>query len=369
MPWVCNYYVTLRCNAWCNFCNIPQTNNANPPPEPTLEQLEQNLRDLKRLGVKIVDFTGGEPTLYRNIVAAASMAKDMGFVTAMTNNGMLYPKYADALEGKIDALVFSLESPDREENDRIRGVKCYDKVLESIRISHEKGQDVFLGHVVTNEVMHRLDDMIAFARSLDAILYLAPAYSFFGNEGLSKSNAEKLMKYFNAPGVVLDRAQLKLIMSGGNRRDDPDCRAISSTVVISPDNKLLLPCYHFKQEGLPIDGNLYSLYHSRAVQAARAMEGRHDFCEGCTVYCYMRGSLFWKYPMDSFTMGLHYFGERILQKVRKRVRGLPSIPVAAKPTTSRPIAPTAARVITTVPLKPRVSLPVVPVRPPIPPAE
>lgn len=321
MPMLCNYYLTLRCNALCDFCNIPQTNNASPPPESTMAQVRENLRDLKRLGVKLIDFTGGEPTLFRHLVPTMTLAKQMGFITSMTNNGMLYPKHAEALSGKVDALVFSLESSDRAENDRVRGVKCYDKVLQSVRIAHELDEHVIIGHVVTNEAMSKVDEMIEFAKSLDAILYLSPCFSFFGNEGLHPDNAQGLVKYFNTPGVIVDRAQLKLVISGGNRTTDPVCRAISSTVVISPDNKLVLPCHHFRQDGLPIDGDLFGLYRSKAVRDARVMEGRHDFCEGCSIYCYMRGSLFRRHPLDSFWMTAHYVNERFLQKLRRRARG------------------------------------------------
>jgi hypothetical protein len=119
------------------------------------------------------------------------------------------------------------------------------------------------------------------------------------------------------PGVIVDRAQLALIASGGNHRDDPVCKAVSSTVVISPENQLWLPCYHFKHESLPIENNLYDLYKTSAVVAqAREREGRHEFCEGCTVYCYMRNSLMWRYPGESVLMFGHYLRERVRQRIR-----------------------------------------------------
>ena len=47
-----------------------------------------------------------------------------------------------------------------------------------------------------------------------------------------------------------------------------------STVVISPENGILLPCYHFKDEAVPIDDNLYELYTTtRPVQKAKARKG------------------------------------------------------------------------------------------------
>jgi MoaA/NifB/PqqE/SkfB family radical SAM enzyme len=283
-----------------------------------MEQVEANLRDLKRLGVIILDVTGGEPLLYRNLVEMLALAKKMRFITSVTTNGMLYPKFAEQLKGKVDALLFSIDSADPDEHDRIRAMKSFHLALEALATARKLKQDLFISHVVTNDSFDKLDEMIRFARDQRAILYLNPCFSFFGNEGLDPAKAEGLSKYFGLPGVVLDPAQLGLITRGGNDPADPVCRAVSSTVVISPENKLLLPCYHFKKDSVPINNNLYELYKkSPIVQTYKAMEGRFDFCKGCTVYCYMRNSLQWRYPASSALMLGHYLRERVRQRIQR----------------------------------------------------
>jgi MoaA/NifB/PqqE/SkfB family radical SAM enzyme len=317
MPTICNYYVTLRCNQRCTFCNIPHTNDGSPSREPTMDQVRANLRDLKRLGVMILDVTGGEPLLYAHLVEMLALAKKMRFITSVTTNGMLYPKHADKLVGKVDCLLFSIDSPDRQEHDRIRATKSFHLALEALAVARKLRQPLYMSHVVTNESYDSVDEMIRFAKDQRAILYLNPCFSFFGNEGLDPDKARGLVKYFGVPGVVLDRAQLELIAGGGNHRADPVCRAVSSTVVISPENQLWLPCYHFKHEALPIQNRLYELYRqSEVVKAARENEGRYSFCEGCTVYCYMRNSLQWRYPAFTALMLGHYLRERVRQRIQ-----------------------------------------------------
>ncbi|HEY9698406.1 MAG TPA: hypothetical protein V6D10_14165 [Trichocoleus sp.] len=56
-PFVANYYLTYRCNARCHFCDIWAL---EPKQEASLETIQQNPHDLKRLGIHF-DFTGGEP--------------------------------------------------------------------------------------------------------------------------------------------------------------------------------------------------------------------------------------------------------------------------------------------------------------------
>ena len=340
MPSICNYYVTLRCNQRCTFCNIPHTNNGSPQREPRMDQVRANLRDLKRLGVLILDVTGGEPLLYRNIVEMLTLAKKMRFLTSVTTNGMLYPKYAEQLVGKVDALLFSIDSTDREEHDRIRATKSFHLALEALAVARKLRQPLYISHVVTNESYDSVDEMIRFAKDQGAILYLNPCFSFFGNEGLDTEKAKGLVKYFGMPSVIVDRAQLALITSGGNHREDPVCKAVSSTVVISPENQLWLPCYHFKHEAVPIENNLYEIYkHSEVVARAREMEGRHEFCEGCTVYCYMRNSLMWRYPGESVLMFGHYMRERVRQRIRNVIAPPQPTLLPSAPDRRRPVAP------------------------------
>jgi MoaA/NifB/PqqE/SkfB family radical SAM enzyme len=309
-----------------------------------MAQVETNLRDLKRLGVFVIDVTGGEPLLYRHLVEMLTLAKKMRFMTSITTNGMLYPKYAEELVGKVDALLFSIDSTDPDEHDRIRAVKSFDLALDALATARTLKQPLYISHVVTNESLPHVDEMIRFANDQRAILYLNPCFSFFGNEGLDREKSKELVKYFGRPGVIVDRAQLALIASGGNDTHDPVCRAVSSTVVISPENQLLLPCYHFKNDAIPIENNLYALYtKSSVVQSAKELEGRHSFCQGCTVYCYMRSSLLWKYPIESVLLAGHYVRERVRQRIQRLVAGdkprstprEPPAPAAPKPASGR----------------------------------
>ena len=77
---------------------------------------------------------------------------------------------------------------------------------------------------------------------------------------------------------------------GGNKTANPICRAGSSTIVISPENNLIVPCYHLGSEQFKIENNLYDLYYSDKVQQIVQQQGRYPACEGCVINCYMQPS-------------------------------------------------------------------------------
>jgi len=87
------------------------------------------------LGVKVIDFTGGEPLLHRQLPELLAMAKELGFITTITTNTLLYPKRATQLAGLVDMLHFSLDAWEADLHNEMRGVNCYNSVMHSIEIA------------------------------------------------------------------------------------------------------------------------------------------------------------------------------------------------------------------------------------------
>ena len=287
-PVLCNYYVTYRCNAACSCCDIWE----RPSPYITLDEAKANLAALKRLGVKVVDFTGGEPLLHRQLDELLKECKRLGLLTTITTNCLLYPKYANRLRGLVDMLHFSLDSPEPEEHDLSRGVKCFDKVMESIQVAKSLGERPDILFTVFESNIHQIEKVwqeICKPHGLVLILNPVFEYNKVGSQ-LSPAALQQLRQWGKKSNVYLNDAFIQLRLDGGNHTDSPICLAGSTTIVISPENKLVLPCYHLGLKEFAIENNLYELYLSDEVQKLVALEGRLPACEGCAINCYMQPS-------------------------------------------------------------------------------
>jgi MoaA/NifB/PqqE/SkfB family radical SAM enzyme len=287
-PVLCNYYVTYRCNARCGFCDIWE----RPSPYVALEQAETNLRDLKRLGVKVIDFTGGEPLLHRQIDELLRLAKGMGFITTLTTNTLLYPKWAKRLQGLVDMLHFSLDSPHKEAHDASRGVACFDSLKKSIKIARELGERPDILFTVLEGNVYEIGEVYEkFCLPDKLVLILNPVFEYNSVDtagGLSANALLALKSWGKKPGIYLNNGFIGLRQDGGNQLGKPVCKAGSTTVVISPENTLVLPCYHLGLKEFPIEGQLFELYQSAEVKALIKQEGRLPACQGCVINCYMQ---------------------------------------------------------------------------------
>ncbi len=319
-PVLCNYYVTYRCNASCSFCDIWE----KPSPYINIGNVEQNLIDLKKLGVKVIDFTGGEPLLHRDIDSFFALAKKMGFITTLTTNTLLYPKYAEKLKGNVDMLHFSLDSPVKEEHDKSRRVPCFDSLIKSISIARSLGERPDIILTVHENNIHQIRQVYEeISEPNDLVLLLNPMFEYNGvGQELNKNALNELKKWGRKKRVYINNGFLKLREDGGNQVNKPACKAMSTTVVISPENKMIMPCYHLGLEEIPIENNLFELRNSEKVKTEIKKEGTYTKCQGCTVNCYMQPSFavnINKYFWAALPSTLKYSWEK---RMWTRIKGL-----------------------------------------------
>ena len=323
-PLVANYYLTYRCNARCHFCDIW---SLEPGKEADLEAIKRNLQDLRRLGVRYVDFTGGEPLLRADVAEIYAEAKRLGFMTSMTSNAILYPRRAQEIHGLIDFLNFSLDGPDAETHDQSRGVQIFDNLVESVKLAKSLGEYPVLNHTVTAQNYHRIGEVAELGKQLDARVWLNPAFTAHSNYNDKKNPTPAMVEAIRStakqyPNMGYNKAALAFIEAGGNDTRNPRCKAVDAVIAISPNDELLLPCYHFAQKGVPIEGKLYDLYRqSEIVEEYRRSQGRLSVCEGCTVWCYLIPSFFLGVDKYWWLNQVTYAGEvlarkRILQRAR-----------------------------------------------------
>ena len=231
------------------------------------------------------------------------------------------------MQGLIDFLNFSLDGPDAETHDQSRGVKIFDNLVESVKIAHDLGEYPVLNHTVTAQNYHRIGEVAELGERLEVRVWLNPAFTAHSNYNSKKNPTPDMVAAIEAAAkqyrnVGYNKASLAFIEAGGNDTQNPRCKAVDAVIAISPDNRLLLPCYHFAQTGVPIEGNLYELYRqSEVVEEYRQSQGKLSVCEGCTVWCYLIPSFFKGVDKYWWLNQVTYAGEflarkRFLQRAR-----------------------------------------------------
>lgn len=282
-PILLHYYLTNRCNCRCSFCQIWQE---SPKIDAKAADVLKNLSEARKAGCRFVDFTGGEPLLHQELPLFLSEAKKLGFITSVTTNCLLFPKKADKLAGKVDLLHFSIDADSSELHDRLRGVPSYSAVLESIEVAHKYHLYPDLLFTYTNENIDSFEGVYRLGKENKLVIILDPLFNINGVDSIKESTHQKALTYSRKKGVYLNQAHLKIRHMGGNHIRSPLCRAVESTIVIVPDNRIALPCFHHRETFVPIDDNLGEVLNSEERKGALRRQGRYGFCEKCHINCY-----------------------------------------------------------------------------------
>ncbi|MBT60768.1 MAG: GTP 3',8-cyclase MoaA [Euryarchaeota archaeon] len=132
--------ITDRCNFRCTYCMPREHFSSNHSYIPrddilTYEEIITVVSSLLPLGLAKVRITGGEPLLRRDVTTLISMlrALDENLDIAMTTNGVLLPRYAEAMkESGLSRVTVSLDAVEEDK-------------FASITDSRNTPEDVFAG--------------------------------------------------------------------------------------------------------------------------------------------------------------------------------------------------------------------------------
>jgi MoaA/NifB/PqqE/SkfB family radical SAM enzyme len=165
-PVLVNFEVTMRCNAHCSFCDYWKT-------DPAAKSSEVNsFADAARyFNPMVITFTGGEPTLRRDledIVSGVDRAISVKYMTLLTHGGMLSPERARSIwKAGINQFNISLDYLD-ERHDRARGIPGLSKKIMDV-IPRMRGlgiSGIRFNTVIKRDNLDQLLPIVARAREL-----------------------------------------------------------------------------------------------------------------------------------------------------------------------------------------------------------
>lgn len=140
--------VTDRCNLRCSYCmpaEIFGKNYAFLPKSEILsfEKIQRLVRIMVKIGVYKVRITGGEPLLRRNLPDLIHLLSRVDGLQdiAITTNGILLPKYAEALaKAGLKRVNISLDALDQDCYQKISGgFGSPKKALKAVEVAQENG--------------------------------------------------------------------------------------------------------------------------------------------------------------------------------------------------------------------------------------
>src|SRR4030042_646581 len=287
----CLWELTYRCNAKCCACNYWR-HPSPPEDELTLADIRHGLDKIYDCGCRVVNFTGGEPTLRSDLEDIVEHASHLGMWTSLVTNGSLLTRerMASLKKAGLDNLFVSLDSTDAEMHDEHRQMKgLYSRVRDCL---HWLSEDFLTGHrtggvmcVLSSFNTHLVDEVVSLADPLGFYVVFQPYHQnktgsgdFLPNIGVDMT--EKIVKLKRERKNILNSEGF--IRGFGQQRGQgvgKACHAGRKYFSIDPYG-YLHPCVDLPSAGHLLRDNVEVVRSSQALQDVNACEGCWYFFRG-----------------------------------------------------------------------------------------
>lgn len=235
--------VTQKCNLSCPYCH--REGELSSEKELSLEEIERMMESAKKVNIKKVKITGGEPLLRNDIIEIVKIIKRYDFEDiSLVTNGLLLEKYARQLkEAGLDRINIGCDSLNSN------FLKNKNNILDGLKAAKEAGlHPIKINMVVLKGINdNEIGNMIQFARENNVILQLIE---------LINTNDEFYKKYFYDLEKVeknLERKAGRIIKREMQNRKQYDLGDILIEIVRPFHNKF---CEHCKRLRITSDGKI-----------------------------------------------------------------------------------------------------------------
>jgi len=285
----CLWELTYRCTARCAICDYWR-NPSDPKRELKLADIQEGLEKIYDYGCRVVNFTGGEPTIRRDLEDIVNYASRLGMWTSMVTNGSLLTRerMQELKDAGLDNLFVSLDSTNPYVHDRQRGIRgAYGKVFDCMQWLRE---DFLTGHrtggimsVLSRINFLTVDKMIKFADELGVYVVFQPYHdNKTGNINFIADISEEIIGNIlylkkERKNVLCSRSYLKGFPQFYKRNFRPECHAGHKYFSIDPFG-FLHPCVDMPGAGHLLKDDISVVRSKEALENVRS-------CQGCW-YCF-----------------------------------------------------------------------------------
>lgn len=158
-------HLTKLCNLACVHCYADSSPHVSTAGQMSVERWLRVIDSFADAGGERVLFTGGEALSYRGCDRLLQRAHERGLDVTLFSNGLLVGRYLDVIKRYVDQVQISIDGPDAETNDPIRGAGTFDRARRAVDTLLNAGVKVRISMVVMeSNIVAVRERFLAFAR-------------------------------------------------------------------------------------------------------------------------------------------------------------------------------------------------------------
>jgi MoaA/NifB/PqqE/SkfB family radical SAM enzyme len=217
--------------------------------------------------------------------------------TSLITNGTLLESKIDEITPYINGGIFVSIDGIGKTHDEIRGVSgCFKKAIEGITAASQR-MSITINTTIMAQNIHEIEDLVKLAKELGVKISVAVAHDY-GNAQVFAPSSQELAEVAGRL-VLLKKMGYPLINSISylqvmGKKKNWSCKPWS-TINVSPEGSLVLPCYVRKEYATSV--STFETSIKSAIADFDWKEIRN--CQVCTLHCYVEPSLVLSYDFGT----------------------------------------------------------------------
>ena len=204
--------LTHRCPLQCPYCSNPVELERSGN-ELTTEEWKKVLTELAEIGVLQVHFSGGEPTVRKDLVELVQHATDVGLYSNLITSAVLLPR--EKMQALADAglchVQISFQGSEPVVANRVAGFKnSHAKKLEAAAWARELGLPLTVNAVMHRQNLHQLPQIIDLAVELDADRIEVANVQYYGWALKNRAALMPTLEQIEKMSQVVEAAEARL---------------------------------------------------------------------------------------------------------------------------------------------------------------
>lgn len=300
---------SARCNLSCRHCYVRP--RFLPLPELNFREKLRIIEEASDLGIGYIGFSGGEPLLHEDFPKLVEECYEHGIATSTVTNGLMLDRGIAKKLARLGVRVFlSIDGPDRETHEYLRGPGTWDKAVSSIELLTEAGVDFSTVMAVHRNNYWKTGEYLKFVSSqgLDGAAII-PVMRSGSAQGLAVTAEEYLKAIELAVGTAEDLGlRISLwctpfanVVTSSPRVSAWSCR-LADVADIDPSGRLLLcDVIDLVVTSIPGRGLARALGEFESSPLVRRVSNPgklHRVCASCPIAHYCRGGCFARALLD-----------------------------------------------------------------------
>lgn len=167
-------WLTNRCNLRCVMCDQWKCSPENFDKELSSERWCGLIDELADMKASVIAITGGEALLRGDIFSIIEHIRKRGMSSHLCSNGTLLSRdvVVALRESGLTSVSISLDSDSADIHNSLRGVDCFDRVIEGIKILRAEAPEIRIGIncVISKKNLRGLRRIVRFVKKLGVML-------------------------------------------------------------------------------------------------------------------------------------------------------------------------------------------------------